>query len=298
MRRLLFIAVIFLFHSCEDVIDVDVPTETPRLVVDAVLRVDRDLPFVPVEVKVSETSDFFSNNTPTQLENAIIFYGVPLPNAPEIFEEVFSSSLAESEPGSGIYVPDPNFSSDQRMQTQNVVPGTVFLLQLQHKGRFYSARTEYVPTVPIDMLEQGDQTLFDEDDTEVRVTITDTPDVNNFYVFDFGFGEFQALEDQFFQGQEFEFSYFYDENLQPGQEITVSILGANQEFFNYIDLLVEQTEDTGGVFEPPVTTARGNVFDVTDLDNIDVFDNVEQPDVFALGYFAVVQEFRSSITIE
>jgi hypothetical protein len=43
---------------------------------------------------------------------------------------------------------------------------------------------------------------------------------------------------------------------------------------------------------------RGNVFDVTDLDNIDVLDNAGQPEVFPLGYFAIVQEFTSTITIE
>ena len=51
-------------------------------------------------------------------------------------------------------------------------------------------------------------------------------------------------------------------------------------------------------FETPVATVRGNIFDVTDLDNIDLFDNVEQPDVFPLGYFAVVQEYKQTITIQ
>jgi hypothetical protein len=147
-------------------------------------------------------------------------------------------------------------------------------------------------------LEQGRSTLFGEEDTEIIVTITDNPDYANFYVFDFGFGNFQTVDDQFFQGQQFGFSYFYDDKLQAGNDINVSILGATEDFYNYMDLLVEQTQNNGGVFETPVATVRGNVFDITGLDNIDIFDNVERPNDYALGYFAVAQEFSSSLTIE
>jgi len=284
--------------SCEDVIDVDLPPTESRLIVNAVFRVDVTEQFIPVEVSVTETSDFFSENPVTQLESALIIYGVPNPDAPENLENGGTSSLTELVPGSGIYVPDPTFDEDQRIRTQFARPDVQFILIIEHQGRRFAASTFYAPSVPIDNIEQGTETLFDDDETEVQITITDVPDEENYYVFDFGFSEFLALDDQFIDGQEFEFSYFYDNNLQPGDVAEVSILGANLEFFNYMDLIVEQTEDDGGVFETPVTTVRGNVFDVTGLDNINIFDNVERPELFALGYFAVVQEFKESITIE
>ncbi len=282
--------------ACEDVIDVDLPEQETRLVVNGLIRVDFGQEFVNVQVGMSETSNFFEENQPTQVQSAAIIYGV-LDEFGEIVNPAFSN-LAEVDPGSGIYVPDPNFTSDQRIRTVDVFPGVVFFLQITYNDRNYFARTEYAPTVPINSLSQGDETLFDEDDIEVIVSFTDVPDEENYYVFDFGFGEFLAIDDQFIDGQEFEFSYFYDSNLEPGQQINVSILGATQDFYNYVDLLVEQTDDTGGVFQTPITTARGNVFDITDLDNIDVFDNVEQPELFALGYFAVVQEFTQTLTIQ
>ena len=83
-----------------------------------------------------------------------------------------------------------------------------------------------------------------------------------------------------------------------GETLEVSILGAEQQFFNYIDLLVEQTENDGGVFETPAATVRGNMFDVTGLDNIEIFDNVGRPESFALGYFAFVEEAKASLVIE
>ena len=54
----------------------------------------------------------------------------------------------------------------------------------------------------------------------------------------------------------------------------------------------------GGIYETLAATVRGNVFDVTGLDNDILFDNVNRPDAFPLGYFAVVEEFKQRITIE
>lgn len=295
-KEIFYILILLALVSCEDVVNVDLPETEPRLIVNGLLRVDKSQEFVDVRIEMRETTNFFEENTITQVESATIFYGVP--NQFGELTQLAFSSLTEEAPDTGVYVPDPNFSSDQRIRTAAVEPGVVFILQIQHKDKSYYARTEYAPTVPLDNLEQGDNTLFDEDETEVIVTFTDDPDISNYYIFDFGYGNFQALEDQFFQGQQFQFSYFYDDNLSTGQTITVSIMGAHQEFYNYMDLLVEQTQADGGVFQTPVATVRGNVFDVTGLDNIDIFDNVQRPDEYALGYFAVVQEFSRSLVIE
>ncbi|MEO0571798.1 MAG: DUF4249 family protein [Bacteroidota bacterium] len=297
----LLITVLFLL-SCEDVIDVELQQTETRLVVNGLLRVDLTQEFIPVEIRVSETTNFFDSNVPTSLEdNATIIYGRVNPDAPEILDidpNNFSSSLTELEPGSGVYVPDPSFDADQRIRTSSIFPNTVFILIMEHKGRRYSAQAPFSPSVPIQDLEQGDETLFDEEDVEIKITINDTPDIDNFYVLDFGEGEFLALDDQFIDGQQFEFSYFLDRELDSGELLEVGILGADQGFFNYMDLLVEQTQDDGGIFETPAATVRGNVFDVTGLDNNLLFDNVNRPDDFPLGYFAVVQEFKRTITIE
>lgn len=296
--KYLIIGMLFALSGCEDVIDVEVPTTEARLIVNGLLRVDESQQFVPVEIRVTETNNFFEETPVTSLESAIIIYGQPNPDAPELLDNIATSSLAESAPGSGIYIPDPTFDADQRIQTSSLLPGTVFILIVEHKGRRFVARTPYSKTVPFDNLVQGDETLFDEDDTEIKITISDVEDIDNYYVFDFGFGEFLALDDQFIDGQEFEFSYFYQKDLEAGEQVEISILGADQQFFNYMDLLVEQTLNDGGVFETPAATVRGNVFDVTGLDNNLLFDNVNRPEDFPLGYFAVVEEFKQTVQIE
>ena len=296
MRKLLISILTFTaITSCEDVIDVNLPEVETRLVVDGLLRVDKSEEFVDVRITMRETSVFFDENQPTQVENAVINYGVL--NDSGLFESLSFSHLVEEAPGTGVYVPDPNFSSDQRIRTASAEPGVVFILQVTHNGKRYFAQTEYAPTVPIDNLEQGNDTFIDDEETEVIVTFTDDGDNDNFYVFDFMYGEFLTVEDEFFQGQQFEFSYFYDDKVMAGQDVTISILGADEDFYNYMDLVLEQTQNNGGVFQTPVATVRGNVFDVTGLDNITVLDNVERPNDYALGYFAVVQEFSRTLTI-
>ena len=65
-----------------------------------------------------------------------------------------------------------------------------------------------------------------------------------------------------------------------------------------MDQLIVQAGGNQGPFQTPVATVRGNVINVTGIDNITVTDNVERTNNFALGYFAVVQEFKQTITIE
>lgn len=222
------IVVFALLVSCEDVIDVDLPEQEIKLVVNGVVRVDPNEEFIPVAIKFTETSGFFEENTIAQIESAVILVGERDPDDP--FSRNFGTSvLEESEPGSGIWVPSyiPGTDTDDRIRTEFLNANSEFFLIVEHKGKRYAGQTFYAPTVPIDNLEQGTETLFNEDDTEIKVTFTDIVEMQNYYVFDFGFGNFLGVDDQFIDGQQFEFSYFYDEQLQTGMELQISILGAD-----------------------------------------------------------------------
>ncbi len=297
MDRYLALGLLLIWVSfgCEDVIDVELPETEPRLIVDGLIRVDTTQPYLPIRIKVTETNNFFGEIPVTELENIVLF-------VEEVVDGLFLNSgdaiLKEEAPGTGIYVPDTEYV-DERVPTAVIENENIlFSLIIRHKGRKYIAQTKYVPVVPIDNVEQGSGTLFEGDETEVQVTFTDNPDEDNYYLFDFDFDEFLVTKDEFYQGQQFQFSYFYDRELDPGTEIAISILGADQQFYNYMDLIIEQTEQDFGFFETPRATVRGNVFDITGLDNIDVLDNTDRPDSYPLGYFAIVQEFRDTLVIQ
>ena len=297
MDRSIFLGLLIVWFSiaCEDVIEVDAPAGEPRLIVDALIRVDTTQPYFPVEIKVTETSGFFEETPVTQLESIVIILEEFKDG---IYRTLGDAILKESAPGSGIYVPD-TFYVDERIPTAVIENEFVqYYLIIEHKGKKYFAQTKYVPTVPIDNLEQGTGTSFGGDETEVIVTFTDDPETDNYYVFDFDFNEYLVTEDEFYQGQQFEFSYFYDRELETGQEIEISIMGADQQYYNYMNLLLEQTDQDFGFFETPRATVRGNIFDITGLDNINILDNTDRPDDFPLGYFAIVQEIRDTLVIE
>lgn len=300
MKRYILITLsIVLFISCEDVIDIELPENDTRLIVNGVIRVDESQEFLPIEIVVSESSSFFDENTAATIESAIIYYGTPSPDAPEILEGGGVSNLAELEPGSGKWVPDPNFDADQRIRVSSIDEGDVFQLIIQTSEEQYFATTTYVKSVPIDSLEQGDETLFSGDETEVIVSFTDRADSDDFYVLDLDFGEFLVTEDEFYQGQSFIFSYFYDNDLaiNTSSVVNISLLGADEQFYNYMNQIIVQSGGDQGPFQTPAATVRGNIINITGIDNDEIVDNVERSDNFALGYFAIVEEYTDSITI-
>lgn len=274
------VLLILVLSSCEDVIQVDVAPNEKRLIVDGIVRVDVNQPSTEVRVKVSETSSFFGDIQPAVLQNITLnnLTNPPMGNPP---------ILGQIE--SGVY--GGGFSTEEIINDR-------WVLIITYENKFFIAFAEFTPTVPIDNLEFGDGNLLDEDDTELVVTFTDQDERDDYYIFDFDLDNFLATEDEFYQGQQFEFSYFYDEDLMPGEELEISILGADKELYDYMNIILEQTDDGFDVFETPVATVHGNVFNASTIDNIENFNNVNTPDNFPLGYFTFVQEYKQTIVVE
>ncbi|WP_273567210.1 DUF4249 family protein [Maribacter halichondriae] len=267
MRKLVlfFLFLGFLF-GCQDVIEVEVPTDSPRLVIDAVVRIDDlEQSNTILTVKASETSSFFGEITPAQLNTILI----------ENSASNFSMVLVEEVAGSGIYLAE--------VPTTELTAGPL-RLSIDYNGQSYQAETSFVPSVPIDELRQGTTTLFG-DETEIILSFTDIPDSVDFYLFDFDFDQYLVSEDTFYPGQSFQFSYFYDEDLEPQNIVNVSILGIDEQFYNYMNQVIVQSGGDQGPFQTPSATVKGNIVNNTDPEN------------FALGYFAVCQTFTESLEI-
>ncbi|MGB3151918.1 MAG: hypothetical protein WBB27_14765 [Maribacter sp.] len=284
MKRLfIFIAALGCF-ACEDVIEIETPAEPPRLSVDGIIRVKDSSTFTNVQVKVSLTSSFFEPLAMANIDQ------IKITNI-DASSNMGSNSieLIEENPGSGIYenIVANSFLKEGRLE-----------LTINYENNIYVAQTQFVPTVPIQRLEQGTQTLFGGDEIEIIVAFDDDGSRDDFYIFDFDFDAFLVTEDEFYQGERFEFSYFYDNELSAGQEINVSILGADLGFYNYMNQIIVQSGGDQGPFQTPSATVRGNIINARIINNMDASDNFGQSNDFVLGYFAVVQEFSRSITIE
>jgi len=281
--RCIIIACFLLLTGCEDVIEVSAPAEPPRLIVDALIRIDASQSFQFARVRVGLTDSFFGQIAPAGLEQ-ITITNVDMSDS---FENPNTLVLLQASPG--VY--------ERSAKTDFFTSGQL-VLQIAYKDQLYLARTRYVPTVPIDRISQGDGTFIQGDETEVIVSFTDNGGRDDYYLFDFDFGQYLVTEDKFYQGQPFTFSYFYDNRLEPGKQVSIGIMGVDERLYTYMDQLIQQSGDLQGPFQTPSATVHGNIINATDIDNIDIFDNVDQPDNFALGYFAVVQQFVRPYTIQ
>ncbi|MGJ8731802.1 MAG: DUF4249 family protein [Cellulophaga sp.] len=269
MKKLAYIIPLLLFFGCEDVVDIDVPSTEPKLVIDASFDVYTTESPVRTDgfVKLSLTTDYFDN------ENK------PVNDANVTITDLNSGTLYPftSNGNAGYY----------QSTTNNFTPefNKTYQLNVVYNNNTYTAETTLIPSVAIDNVEQGDATLFDENDTELIVSFTDDASREDFYVFDLDFGEFLTTSDEFFQGETFKFSYFYDD-LSSGKEVVIKLNGADEQFYNYMDLILAQSgESSGGPFQTTPATIRGNIINTTNEDN------------YALGYFNLSETYEYTITI-
>ena len=257
MKKFLFAAlallqITFLAVSCEEVIDIDPPAEEPRLVVDGLVRVDPLAPVPPplrLGIKVSETSAFLGEVPATDLKQITL--------GAQVLQD-------SANPGSGFY--------ENLFTARALRQGGDNLLQIQHKDQRYLARGVYVHSTPIDTVYQGDGNTFN-DDTEIVIQFTDSINRQNFYLIDFDNGQYMTSSDVLYNGSTQTLSYLYNRQIPPGTEITVSLMGIDRSFYNYMNKLIEQSKEEIDLFQTPVSTLRGNIINVCLLYTSDAADD-------------------------
>ncbi len=259
----------FAFTSCEDVIDVDLPSTKPILIIDANINLfDSDSSSLEGGVRLSLSADFFEQQVPV-VENA---------------------SVTLTNLNSGEEHPIPYSGTDGWYQPMN---SDIFLdrdasyeLLVNYNNQKYRAQTTIYSVSPIDSIQQGTRTLFQGDEIEVEISFSDNSNLDNFYLYDLGFDEFQPIRDQFFQGSSFTFSNFYDtEDLSVGDTLLIKGYGISKQYYNYMELLLQQVGGDGGPFGSVAATARGNIV------------NSSNPKQFPLGYFIISEGVKEAIVI-
>jgi len=268
-KHLYYLLFLLLFWSCQDVIEIDTPSTEARLVVDANFNVynNQNPTWVDGWIKLSLTTDYFDieknpiNDAQVSITN--VTDGTVYP-----FTSIGSAGFYKSANDSFV----PKFNN-------------LYQLNIIYNTENYSAETTLIPSVPINKVTEGDGSLFGGDDTEIIVEYTDDPSRDDYYLFDLDFNEFLTTEDEFYQGETFIFSYFYDD-LNSDQEVTIKIMGLEEQFYNYMNNILEQSGEGGGSpFQPTPSTIRGNIVNTSNSAN------------FALGYFSISETYSYTLTI-
>lgn len=264
-KNLLYILIGLVLTSCEEVIELDLNTAPVRLAIDARLKTNPNEQLSQTVI-LSLTGGFYDENT-TMVTNATV------------------QLLDISNDTTYTFTHNTNMLGHY---TLNLTPtlDTDYKLIVNYDNETYESSVEQlIPSVPIDNLEQGDGTLFQGDEKEILVTITDDASREDYYIFDFGFNLFLATKDEFYQGNAFTFSYFYDD-LEAGDTAIINIYGADEAFFNFMTAIIEQTEEGGDPFDTTPTTVRGNIYNTTN------------PDHYPMGYFSIGETYSSSIVVD
>ena len=264
-KTFMLICIGFILSGCEEVIQLDLPSESPRLVVDASLHLTANEASIQI-VKLSLTGPFYQGNNPLVTDATVEL--IDLSNSSSYFFEYDAvNELA--------FTLDFTPSFD-----------THYKLRIVYENDIYESTVEQLmPSAPIDSLEQGNNTLFGGDEKEVIVSYTDDGSQDNFYLFDFGYNLYLATKDEFYQGNVFTFSYFYDA-LESGDQANIKIMGIDERHFNFMTILINQTEEGGNPFETTPTTIRGNM------------TNVTNPDKYPVGYFRLSETYTASLLLQ
>ena len=182
-QLILLISLGALSTACEEVIQLDLPTETSRLAIDASLLMTPNQTFTQV-VKLSLSGSFYQEENPV-VSNASVQL-VDLTNN-QILNFVYDATLENFKMDF-----TPSFNTDYKLRV------------VYENETYESSIEQLMHAVPIENLEQGDNTLFEGNEKEVLISYTDSAERDDFYLFDFGNQKYLATKDEFYQGKTWE----------------------------------------------------------------------------------------------
>ena len=254
------ILTVLLFSNCEKVIEIEVPTIEPKLIIDASFEVlfNESPVKANVVVKLKLSTDYFDDTIPT-VSDAIVFLTNTADNAVINFSDVNLN---------GNFTPIINFIPKNAIEYE---------LTVIYKSEIYKGNATKVKSTQIDSAIQGDETLFSGKEIEVKVAFKDNADNENYYLFNFTNNLFLPLEDRFFNGTNYNFSFFYQEDeIEVPTNVTVTMSGITKDYFTYFRILQNQSGTSGGgPFQSVPSSLLGNVINTTNEAN------------FPLGYFHI-----------
>lgn len=255
---LLLLPILFLVASCEEVVEVDLETAAPRLVIDASIDWVKGTPGNEQTVKLTTTTGYYNPNVPI-VEGATVFITNSMGTMFDFIEE-------------------PNTGNYNCTNFEPVI-GESYTLTVVVDGQTYKATETLYPTPDIEEIVQDNEGGFFNEDVEVRFFYQDDGATDNWYMYRFSNGlmpysDYDVLEDKFFQGNQM-FGIYSHEDLAPGDELRIRLYGISQRYYNYMMILIAMAEGGAGSgpFQSPPTTLRSNMINQTNEDN------------YALGYF-------------
>lgn len=260
----------FFLHSCEEVVNVDLNTEKPRLVVDAGINWYKGTAGDQQKIKLTTTTDYYSQTVPVvsgatvYIKNSVntVFDFIEIPNTGEYVCTNFIPQIDET-----------------------------YTLTVINAGQTYTATETLKSVTPIQELIQKNDGGITGEDIEIRTYFNDPALEENYYMFKFKYSNqvkvgYYVDEDRFYNGNQF-FSVTDNDDLSAGDTVEITHFGISRSYYNFMNILLSVAgSNGGGPFQSPPATVRGNLVNQTNFDN------------YALGYFRLSEVDTRTYTIQ
>lgn len=264
--------------SCEDVIDVKVPNEKARLVIEASLDWQKGTAGNNQTVKLSTSKPYFENTINTSVTGAT----VKVTNTSSNREYIFVDQ------NDGTYT----------INDFEPVINDVYTLEVNYNNETYSATETLQSVSPIKRIEQSLEGGFNDEILDVYMYWDDPVDETNFYLIKFlEVGDelpiFEDFNDEFVNGNELD-TFFEEEReddddqaeYNPGDVVEFTLYGVSERFNNYMSLLIEQYDSGGDPFSSVPGKLKGNCI------------NLDSPEDYAFGYFRLSEFDTATYTFQ
>lgn len=254
-------AVIFLISisliGCTEVIDVDLETASPKLVIDASIDWVKDTPGNEQKIKLSSRTGYYDAEFPA-VSGATIFIAN---STGKIFD--FSESVHTGEYVCANFVP---------------VIGETYYLTVKLNGETYTA-VETMTAVPLieDSVTQSKSGGFTGDEMEIKFLYQDDGSTRNYYLTRIrtkyvAFPQYSLESDEMYQGNKIQGFYSY-KDLAAGDSVEIRLYGVSKGFYEYFNKLLVASGNDDSPFATIPATVRGNIINQADEGN------------YPLGYF-------------
>lgn len=271
MKKIIYILIISLqFTSCEDIIQIDLQSAKPRLVIDASLT------------WYKETQ---GNNQFIQLTLSAPFFDETVP--PATGATVFVSDLNNNTFN---FIEDNN-TGIYRNNSFIPVINAFYNLTIIYNNETYTATEQLMPVSSIESVEQKNDGGFSGNEIEIKAYYTDPKDIENYYFFEFentatNILSLEVYDDEYTDGNQI-FAFHSDENLSTGDELVIKSHGVSKRFYEFMNILLQQTNsESGDPFETQPASVRGNCINQTNPEN------------YPFGFFRVSEISNFNYTIE
>jgi len=264
--------------SCEDVIDVPVQTAPTRLVIEASLDWETGTPGNEQTIKLSTSTAFFETTSNTAATGASV----------KVTNDTSGAEFLFADQNNGEYV------------TTEFIPvlNQSYTLEVIHNGETYSAQETLFAVPEITEIFQDIEDGFDEEELEVHIVFTDSPEEGNSVYVKFQrqgdlLPTLEVGDDEFINGNEVDWWIELDEDdetdkleaFQPGDVVDIEMYAISTAYKNYLEILIGQIGGVG-LFEATPVAVKGNCINLTNPEN------------YAHGYFRLTEVNKVSYTFE